>query len=136
MEYGITNRYLRNATNEEDNIIFNQTEQRVKELDRVLSRNILGEDLVLYRGVNSKEFDSWVNSRTINTYKSSSISEEIFDDFGRGYKIIIRAPKNTKGFYLGDHSEFKEEKEFLLHRGQSYRILSNKNGILEVEING
>ena len=130
--YGVTNRYVRNSLLQDDDITF--TTQRVKELDRALSRNTLGEDLVLYRGVNQEEYKAWLKSDTLDSYKSSSISKYVFNNFGDGHKIIIHAPKKTKGFYLGDYSEFKSEKEFLLHRNQKYRILKEGKGEMEVEI--
>lgn len=89
---------------------------------------------MLYRGVSSEEFNSWLNANVIDTYKSTLISDKTFNYFGDGHRIIIHAPKNTKGFYIGNHSNYKSEKEFLIHRGQKYKILNNKNGVLEVEI--
>ena len=130
--YGVTNRYVRNSLLQDDDITF--TTQRVKELDRALSRNTLGEDLILYRGVNQEEYKAWLKGDTLDSYKSSSISKYVFNNFGDGHKIIIHAPKKNKGFYLGDYSEFKSEKEFLLHRKQKYRILKEDNGKMEVEI--
>ena len=132
-DYGITNRYLRNALYEDDDIVFNKTIQRIEEIDKALSRNTLGDNLTLYRGVSFEEFESWKNADTINTYKSTSISREIADDFNSDYKILIKAPKDTKGFYLGDYSEYKSEKEFLLHRNQKYKILNMTDNELEVE---
>lgn len=132
-DYGITNRYLRNALYEDDDIVFNKTIQRIEEIDKALSRNALGDNLTLYRGVSFEEFESWKNADTINTYKSTSISREIADDFNSDYKILIKAPKDTKGFYLGDYSEYKSEKEFLLHRNQKYKILNMTDNELEVE---
>lgn len=136
--YKLINKYLRGATSEQEDkdIEFYQIKQQIKEMDRALSKNKLGDDLVLYRGVSKEEYDAWLNNEILKSYKSTSISEETFEHFGDGYRIIIHAPENTKGFYIGEHSAFKEEKEFLIHRGQKYKILSNKNGVLEVEIIG
>lgn len=134
--YGITNRYLRDELLPDDDIEWSQTPQRIKEMDRALSKNKLGDDLVLYRGVSEEEYNAWLNNEFLQSYKSTSISENTFEHFGDGHRIIIHAPKNTKGFYIGKHSAFKDEKEFLIHRGQKYKILSNRDGILEVEIIG
>lgn len=134
--YDIINKYLRGVTTEEDarDIEYYQVKQSIKEIDRALSRNKLGQDLVLYRGVSSEEYISWLNTNFIDTYKSTSISKETFKHFGDGHRIIIHAPKSTKGFYIGNHSNYRSEKEFLIHRGQKYKILSNKEGVMEVEI--
>lgn len=135
-DYGIINRYLENRLFDDDDIEWNQTPQKIKELDRALSRSALGDDLVLHRGVGFREFETWRNSDTIKAYKSTSINENILDVFGDGYHIIIRAPKDTKGFYLGNYSEHKSEKEFLMMRNQKYRILSINESVMEVEFYG
>lgn len=135
-DYGIINRYLDNRLFDDDNIEWNQTPQKIKELDRALSRSTLGDDLVLHRGVGFREFESWKNSDTIKAYKSTSINENILDVFCDGYHIIIRAPKDTKGFYLGNYSEHKSEKEFLMMRNQKYKILSIDGPVMEVEFYG
>lgn len=132
-DYGITNRYLRSALYEDDDIVINKTIQRIEEIDKALSRSTLGDDLILYRGVSLEEFESWKNINTIDTYKSTSISREVADVFDSDYKILIKAHKDTKGFYLGDYSEYKSEKEFLLHRNQKYKILNMTDNELEVE---
>lgn len=136
--YKLINKYLRGATSEQENkdIEFYQIKQSIKEIDRALSKNKLGDDLVLYRGVSEEEYNAWLNNEFLQSYKSTSISEKTFEHFGDGHRIIIHAPENTKGLYIGEHSAFKDEKEFLIHRGQKYKILSNKDGILEVEIIG
>lgn len=135
-DYGIINRYLENRLFDDDDIEWNQTPQKIKELDRALSKSTLGDDLVLHRGVGFREFETWRNSDTIKAYKSTSINENILDVFGDGYHIIIRAPKDTKGFYLGNYSEHKSEKEFLMMRNQKYRILSINESVMEVEFYG
>lgn len=135
-DYGIINRYLENRLFDDDDIEWNQTPQKIKELDRALSRSTLGDDLVLHRGVSFREFETWRNSDTIKAYKSTSINENILNVFGDGYHIIIRAPKDTKGFYLGNYSEHKLEKEFLMMRNQKYRILSINESVMEVEFYG
>lgn len=135
-DHGIINRYLENRLFDDDDVEWNQIPQKIKELDRALSKSTLGDDLILYRGVDFGEFDSWKKSDTIKSYKSTSIDENILDTFGDGHHIIIRAPKQTKGFYLGEHSNFKSEKEFLMMRNQKYKILSIKENIMEVEFYG
>lgn len=132
--YGITNRYLRNALYSDDDIEWDKTAQRVKEIDRALSRNKLGDNSVLYRGVKREEFEWWLKNDTLDAYKSSSISKSVANQFDANYQIIINAPAKTQGFYLGDFSDFSSEKEFLINRNQKYKILKQENGILEVEI--
>lgn len=76
VSHGITNRYLKNELWADDRIDWDNTSQRVKELDRVLSKNTLGHNLILYRGVSFEEFNVWKNSNVIDSYKSTSIDEK------------------------------------------------------------
>ena len=135
-DYGIINRYLGDRLLDNDDIEWNQIPQKIKELDKALSKSSLGDDLILYRGVDFGEFKIWQDTDVIKEYKSTSISSDILEKFGDGHHIIIRAPKQTKGFYLGQHSNFKSEKEFLMMRNQKYKILSIKENIMEIEFYG
>lgn len=130
------NGYLGNRLSDEERkaTTFYRIPQLVNDLDKVLSKNTLGEDLILHRAVSEKEFQDWLKGDLLKTYKSSSISDEIYNALGDGHKITIYAPKKTKGFYIGDYSSHPSEKEFLINRGQKYNILSHKDGVMEVEI--
>lgn len=134
VHYGITNRYLRNALYDDDDIELDNTKERIRHLDKVLKNNKIGEDVILYRGVSFEEFEYWKKSDFINTYKSTSLYKGVTDTFDEIYKIKIYAPKKTKGYYIGKNSECPEESEFLLHRNQKYRILNTEDTMLEVKI--
>lgn len=132
-QYGITNRYLRDVLQSGDDIEWDQTLSRIKEIDRALYENSLGDNLILYRYTDSNEFEWWTKNNVIDTYKSTAINDKASNHFG-DYKIVIKAPKNTKGFYIGDHSQHASEKEFLIHRGQKFKLLNKVDDVLEVEI--
>lgn len=57
--------------------------------------------------------------------------KKITDTFDSVYKI--KATSNIKGFYIGRYGYHPNEKEFLLHRGQKYKILNVTDTIVEVE---
>lgn len=135
--YGAINRYLRGQRTEEDvrNDAYYSVEITSKILDRALNRGELGYDLRLYRYTDSDEFFNLENQQQFKSYLSTSISEDATSHFG-DYKIIINAPKTTKGIYLREYSDFPSEKEFLVQRGAKYNILSidYDKGIVEVEL--
>ncbi|MBU0279395.1 hypothetical protein, partial [Gemella sp. zg-1178] len=64
-----------------------------------------------------------------------SIDEEATNDFG-DFKLIIQAPGETKGYYIGKNSENDYEKEFLVYRNTRYKKLNidEEKGILEMEL--
>lgn len=134
MFYISINNYLRDSSNITNELELKKAKKCINEIDKVLSNNNLNENLILYRSVNKKEFEYWKKSNTLETYKSTSLYERIYGIFDYGYKIKINAPAETKGYYIGDHSLFDNEKEFLLHRGQKYKILNIKENMMEVEI--
>lgn len=131
--YGVINRYLMQSLYKNDYFDEESMQNSIKKLDSILSKNELGNDLILYRGVSYKEFEYWKKNSVINEYKSTSISEEVANDFADGYNIIIKAPSKTKGYYLGNNSQMTHEKEFLMMRNQKYRILNIFENSMEVE---
>lgn len=133
--YTKINNYLRDPSYITDVLELKKVKKCIRGIDKVLDNNNLEENLILYRSVSKGEFEYWKNSETLETYKSTGLYERIYKTFNHGYKIKIKAPVGTKGYYIGNHSEFENEKEFLLHRGQKYKILSIKEDIMEVEIN-
>ena len=134
MFYISINNYLRDSFNIRNELELKKVKKCIGEIDKVLSNNNLSENLILYRSVSKSEFEYWKKSNTLETYKSSSLYEQIYQIFEHGYKIKIKAPVGTKGYYIGNHSLFDNEKEFLLHRGQKYKILNIKEKVMEVEI--
>lgn len=94
-QYGITNRYLRNALYSDDDIEWDKTAQRVKEIDRALDKNTLGDDLVLYRYVEFDEFEWWTKNDVLNTYKSSAIDEKA-TSFLEIIKLLLRPQKHKR----------------------------------------
>ena len=132
-DYAKFNRYLRNGLKEDD-IMYEEDFAAIKNIKKVLSKYTLNHNLILRRGINKEEFEYIKNSDTFNTYKSCTILQDVPDIFKEGYELIVKANKNTKGFYLGKLSEYADEKEFLINNGVKYKIINISDNILEVEI--
>ncbi|WP_068449171.1 ADP-ribosyltransferase [Caviibacter abscessus] len=132
-DYAKFNRYLRNAL-EEDDIMYEEDFEAIKNIKKVLSKYTLNHNLILRRGINKEEFEYIKNSDTFNTYKSCTIRQDIPHGFRKGYELIIKANNNTKGFYIGQFSKYENEKEFLINKGVKYKIINISDNILEVEI--
>ena len=112
-----------------------------KELDLSISKFKLDKDIKVYRGMDIKELQHIKSNATQPAYKSASLSKPVADRFAKeysrnGYSVTILVPKGTKGAYIGDNYSKYNEQEFLVGRGQKYRILKQddvaKTAILEV----
>lgn len=132
-DYAKFNRYLRNSL-EEDDIMYEEDFAAIKNIKKVLSKYTLNHNLILRRGINKEEFEYIKNSDTFNTYKSCTIRQDIPDSFRKGYELIVKASKHTKGFYLGKLSNYSHEKEFLINKGVKYKIINISDNVMEVEI--
>lgn len=136
--YGTINRYLRGALFEDDKdeYVLNNAKSLIPELERALNRGTLGRDLKLYRYVDYGEFYNLQEDGEYLTFLSTSISETATQHLNDSYKVVINAPKETRGVFIGDRSEVPEEREFLIQRGAKYRTIrvDNEKGVVEIEL--
>lgn len=132
--YTVINGYLNEPTDITNEWNRTKAKKCIEEIDKVLSNNNIGENIILHRGVCREEFEYWKKNDTLESYKSTSLYNKTSKMFGTGYQIKIKANSTTKGFYIGEHSHFKAEKEMILQRGQKYKILKIEEKIIEVEI--
>ena len=132
--YTVINGYLSEPTDITNEWNRTKAKKCIEEIDKVLSNNNIGENVILHRGVCREEFEYWKKNDTLESYKSTSLYNKTSKMFGTGYQIKIKANSTTKGFYIGEHSHFKAEKEMILQRGQKYKILKIEEKIIEVEI--
>jgi hypothetical protein len=94
----------------------------IKALDAVLDRGTLGTDGLLYRGASTEVLSTLKLGQTFSDkgFVSTSISKDAADTFSRGIPPMmmrIKAPATTKGAFVGGR-----EAEFILPRGQSYKV--------------
>jgi len=107
-----------------------EIENDIKNIDSIMNKSIVQNDLVTFRGTSAEYFKDW-NVNEIHEFKSfmsTSISKEVVEkDFLSSYSnkmlIEVMVPKGTKGLYLGTNSECDWEQELLLNRGMKYKVL-------------
>ena len=51
-----------------------------------------------------------------------------------GVVVKFHLPKGTSGAYIGDYSQFKSEKEFVLNRNAKYEAILKSKNEMEVYI--
>lgn len=108
-------------------------------LDESFKKFKLEDDIIAYRGMSKKEFNNLIKGDTFNEFKHLSIDKEVAKRFAKrgndnGVVVKFHLPKGTNGAYIGDYSQFKNEKEFVLNRNAKYEIVEKEKNKVEVYI--
>lgn len=106
-----------------------QVDLDVAEIDSIMRRNVVPEDVVVSRAVNLDVFGGTTPDKMIGKvfqdkgYLSTSLGEKPRGKPARApVHLRIEVPKGTHGYFMRDVSQFKEENELLLDRGQKLAI--------------
>lgn len=120
-------------SSDNDYVYFN-----IERLEEALSQFSLEEDIVVYRGISSAEYDSILKGNVFQEFKSTSTAKHIATEFAgksNGKVVKIKLPKGSDGAFVGENSAVPDEKEFILNRGTMYEA-KEVDGHLEVTIIG
>lgn len=145
-QYEDINKYL--STGKADMVSYSNIgdiKKDIKNLDKIMGKLSLENSINLYRATSKAFFDSLEegDSIQIKNYSSTSTDVKAAKTFlGQGRKensvlLEIEAPKGTKGLYIGDNSNYPDEKEFLLQRNCRATITKreiDKDGYERVKI--
>ena len=109
-------------------------------LGKALSKFKLEDDIVVYRGVSTKEYEYILENDIFNEFKSTSTYQGTANEFAKrdregGHVVEFKVKKGSEGAYVGNNSDVQEEREFIINRGATYTV-EEKDGVLEVTING
>lgn len=116
-----------------------ELENMANVLDESFKKFKLEDDIIAYRGMSKAELRSLMEGNVFNEFKHLSIDEEVAKRFAkrsidRGVVVEFHLPKGTNGAYIGDYSQFKNEKEFVLNRNAKYEIVKKGKNKVEVHI--
>lgn len=116
-----------------------ELENMANVLDESFKKFKLKDDIIAYRGMSKKEFQSLFQKDTFNEFKHLTIDEKVAKQFAKrsddeGVVVKFYLPKGTNGAYIGDYSKFKNEKEFVLNRNSRYEIVKKSKNEVEVYI--
>lgn len=131
--YANINRYMRYGINVDD-----ISKNAAKSIENVLNRISTTEDIIVHRGTGTKHIfekitSDWKNDPSIlmgQEFKddgfvaTSPLEKGGFSGVGASQaELFIKVPKGTHGAYIAQLAHNELEKEFLLQRGYSYRII-------------
>ena len=108
-------------------------------LDESFKKFKLKDDIIAYRGMSLKEFNQILSGNEFKEFKHLSIDKKVAKRFSNmsvdgGVVVKFHLPKGTSGAYIGDYSQFKSEKEFVLNRNAKYEAILKSKNEMEVYI--
>ena len=116
-------------------------------LHNVVSNSKMGEDVKVYSGISHSPSFAGINSKIgeifeTKMYTSASLKKSVakefagFDEYGKEILLEINVPKDAKALYLGDNSHLKNDKELIINRNSSFKVLKReeKGGTIKMEV--
>ena len=107
----------------------------------------MGEDVKVYSGISHSPSFAGINSKIgeifeTKMYTSASLKKSVakefagFDEYGKEILLEINVPKDAKALYLGDNSHLKNDKELIINRNSSFKVLKReeKGGTIKMEV--
>ena len=103
-------------------------------ISNALKRNSLSEDVICYRSldvnpIGNREAGSVVRLKQF--ISTSVIESRAFND---KVKMIIYVKKGSKAAYIESLSKYPSQRELLLDKDCIYRVISNKENVVELEV--
>jgi len=111
----------------------------IRSLDSTISRYpVLGEETWFFKGDDASHWNAAIMDKTTNSkeFLSTSINKTRAEDYisenkkANPFMVVIRAPKGTKGLYIGSNTAYdkngefmKNEYEYLFPRDATFRVL-------------
>lgn len=108
------------------------------QMDRAMAKSSVDQAVTVYRGVDKKVFGEWNDIAddmlpgmvfTDQGFSSTSTDVKLLNSWGgRGkYEIEVLVPEGSRGIYVQSISHFPHERELILDRGSSFRVISAQN---------
>ncbi len=100
-----------------------------------LKRSTLGENIICYRGLDINPINGVKVGQYVNLYQFTSTSVKSSAAFKKQTRIVIYAKKGSRGVaYVEKISKKPKQREVLFDKDCVYRVLSNKDDIIELEV--
>jgi hypothetical protein len=104
--------------------------KHIKNIDAAIDRFILDRNIIVYRATDASYYSNHTIGKIFKEkiYYSASAAEKPAEKMPRfndqPVMLEIRAPKGTKGLYIGDNTDYTDNQmEFLIKRGTKYLLI-------------
>ena len=100
-----------------------------------LKKHTLGQNIICYRGLDINPIAGVKVGEYVSLYQFTSTSIKTSSAFKKQTRIIIYAKKGSSGVaYIEEISKMPKQREVLFDKDCIYRVLSNKDNIVELEV--
>jgi SPP1 gp7 family putative phage head morphogenesis protein len=116
----------------------------IDDIEQAMDKFSSGYNMTLFSGTNRAHYEGWKAGETHNIagYVSTSVTRKPAERFykreekrGNPLMLEIRAPKGTRGIYIGDNTGFPHsQNEFLLGKGLRYQVIDNSGDTIILEV--
>lgn len=133
--------------NDKESEMYPEDKRDERLLHNVVSNSKMGEDVKVYSGISHSPSFAGINSKIgeifeTKMYTSASLKKSVakefagFDEYGKEILLEINVPKDAKALYLGDNSHLKNDKELIINRNSSFKVLKReeKGGTIKMEV--
>ena len=133
--------------NDKESEMYPEDKRDERLLHNVVSNSKMGEDVKVYSGISHSPSFAGINSKIgeifeTKMYTSASLKKSVakefagFDEYGKEILLEINIPKDAKALYLGDNSHLKNDKELIINRNSSFKVLKReeKGGTIKMEV--
>lgn len=133
--------------NDKESEMYPEDKRDERLLHNVVSNSKMGEDVKVYSGISHSPSFAGINSKIgeifeTKMYTSASLKKSVakefagFDEYGKEILLEINIPKDAKALYLGDNSHLKNDKELIINRNSSFKVLQReeKGGTIKMEV--
>lgn len=133
--------------NDKESEMYPEDRRDERLLHNVVSNSKMGEDVKVYSGISHSPSFAGINSKIgeifeTKMYTSASLKKSVakefagFDEYGKEILLEINVPKDAKALYLGDNSHLKNDKELIINRNSSFKVLKReeKGGTIKMEV--
>lgn len=133
--------------NDKESEMYPEDKRDERLLHNVVSSSKMGEDVKVYSGISHSPSFAGINSKIgeifeTKMYTSASLKKSVakefagFDEYGKEILLEINVPKDAKALYLGDNSHLKNDKELIINRNSSFKVLKReeKGGTIKMEV--
>ncbi len=124
-------------------VFYENIDDVVKNLDGVLLKFKLEDDILVFKGANRRYFKDLKVGQIFkpNYYFSTSVDKNVAESFAQNKRnkedslmIEIKVPSVSKAVYVGEDSGWLNHKEIILDRTTKYKVLSFNGDKLELEV--
>lgn len=105
-----------------------------EQISNAIKKNNLEHDIVCYRSLSSNFYSQYKAGDVIveRQFISTSVAQK--GALKGNFHMVINAPKGADGAYIEPLSKYPKQREFLFNKDCKYKVISNNDNLIELEV--